>query len=1537
MSRSQLPSHFVLATLLSVFLMLLLLVAGCRDTHDSVATTDNHTATTTAARSTLPQMAQVVEVSSIDIGSLTVSWLPTTDDSTPHSKLVYGVHVSTQQGFHPDGSTLKTSVTGDVSAKIVGLQAGATYYVIVTATDEDKNTSWSNALEGKTIAVAAKRTNAVVHEVSATQMQQAASRGSVAFQSATQPLKAGEFIVNSENGGYLRKVTHTAAAKSGSSTAQTEQASLNEVFSDLAFATTVKLTDVPVQTSANKIAARSASANTAAEVTWQDTGLTLSSPQPANNVAAARTTVNAGTQTDVGAYTTMTAPAYSYTQPNQPFTLKIPIEVNKNKSDGTVIRVCKMELSNFSHPSNLLDSLPKPSATQTLTSKTGELTLNWATTERHVDTEGRPYIATVKAYVDEANCNGDEWWSGWEEIITMKIPIYVTQGTPNDQQTDKLVTFKGDFQVDDKVSYNIQPELHIGATLSGASLQSADLKVVSDLSFTNKLTITADAEAHIDQTVEVLDTKRFIKVFAAGGVPIVVSGKFRIKARLEGNVSGKARLDKLLDLRFPNTMFGLEYRDGTWQVVKNFSPNYTFHLTGEADANADITLTLIPDLEISFYDAASGRMLVEPYLYADTELHGQFKYLDDNGNWLVDPPDYWFTQLNAGAGANMRLYAGLHIFDYNIASYPKDVTLDEVDKFKQVTIFNKTPFYSLPEMKASLRADVPNTGLTDSRALFIKGEAKNYTVTVLGYPFNLNPFSQWTQPRVITDRQGAKLQAFTINDTPVDGVNYANYQLNYTMPGKYEIRLGGYSNAGSYLRQIAPLEINLTDDDNDGMVDQWEQRYGVFAAGADDDGDGVTNLDEFKAGTFPNQPIPDADGDGMPYEWEIAHGLNPNDPSDAAKDNDSDGISNLNEYKNGTDPNDNLTGGGSNFDVTKCSTSFATTFKPYEVTNADGSKTTISTFTPSGALSGNVLLEGGTLDLQGKTLAINGDLIQSGGTLNINNGTLIVTGNYRLQTPDGNGGCIASGGVLYMVNEADKVQVNGSFVMDSVSHGYSWYGWLNYLSAGTLEVKGDFTQQSSSSDSNTVYNFYAQGSHKVILSGTGTQKVSFEDGASGASRFANLEIKNTKPYAISFTAKELPAIGSLIYSGSTLYLQDISFRHDLVLPTSLYLKTSTGNNTQLLGGTLNINGKLLTLNSSLIHSGGTLNVNSGKVAISGDYRIQTPDGNGGYTASGGVLYMVNEADKVTVNGSFVMDSHYSHGGTMRSLLTAGTLEVKGNFTQQSTGNEGYPYYATYNFYAEGGHKVVLSGTKLQKVQFEDNGTSRFAQLWSTNKVGIKFVSPITVAVLFEHNRLPFTLADAANSVFVDYDGDGVKDNLDPYPQDKNHAYPDTDGDGIDDNLDLDDDNDGVPDAKDAFPLDKNESVDTDTDGVGNNTDTDDDNDGVPDTTDAFPLDKNESLDTDKDGIGNNTDTDDDNDGMPDAWETTYGLNPLDAADANTDTDTDGLSNLDEFKYGTNPTQADTDTDGASDKAELDTQRNPIVNEGAVMQILDGMF
>ena len=193
-----------------------------------------------------------------------------------------------------------------------------------------------------------------------------------------------------------------------------------------------------------------------------------------------------------------------------------------------------------------------------------------------------------------------------------------------------------------------------------------------------------------------------------------------------------------------------------------------------------------------------------------------------------------------------------------------------------------------------LYLSLTNTGDQD---FFDYAEGK-YTIGGKTYSLGSNPIY------VITGQYNSSSTYFDF--TPQD-VGQAEFDLNV---GGQEVKFSKTISGDNDLDGI--IDSQDPDDDNDGMPDEWEIKYGLDPfnnqdANKDNDGDGLTNLEEYKLGTDPNNP--DTDGDGMPDEWESYYGLNPNDPNDANKDNDGDGLTNLEEYKLGTDPNNPDTDG----------------------------------------------------------------------------------------------------------------------------------------------------------------------------------------------------------------------------------------------------------------------------------------------------------------------------------------------------------------------------------------------------------------------------------------------------------------------------------------------------------------------------------------------------------------------------------------------------------------------------------------------------
>jgi outer membrane protein assembly factor BamB len=81
--------------------------------------------------------------------------------------------------------------------------------------------------------------------------------------------------------------------------------------------------------------------------------------------------------------------------------------------------------------------------------------------------------------------------------------------------------------------------------------------------------------------------------------------------------------------------------------------------------------------------------------------------------------------------------------------------------------------------------------------------------------------------------------------------------------------------------------------------------------------------------------------------------------------------------------------------------------------------------------------------------------------------------------------------------------------------------------------------------------------------------------------------------------------------------------------------------------------------------------------------------------------------------------------------------------------------------------------------------------------------------------------------------------------------------------------------------------------------------------------------------------DSDGDQLPDSWETLHGLNPANKDDADVDSDGDMLTSREEFYLGTDPTNPDTDADGLNDGEELTLGTDPLVPDTDSDGISDG--
>ncbi|MDE6627675.1 MAG: PKD domain-containing protein, partial [Lachnospiraceae bacterium] len=196
-----------------------------------------------------------------------------------------------------------------------------------------------------------------------------------------------------------------------------------------------------------------------------------------------------------------------------------------------------------------------------------------------------------------------------------------------------------------------------------------------------------------------------------------------------------------------------------------------------------------------------------------------------------------------------------------------------------------------------------------------------------------------------------------------------------------------------------------------------------------------------------------------------------------------------------------------------------------------------------------------------------------------------------------------------------------------------------YQEDGILEVKGDLLYGS--------YSYYhGSGTNQVILSGDKKQTIQ----ANGLNwSFEELVIENTSDEGVY-------AEGLFDAQRITDSNHKLSFYTEGDIGYTLTKDTVIQGDFNLLAGIMDLNGHTLTVTGNLVQRGGTIDVNSGRLEVYGNYTLGNPNASGGYDNSHAKIYIDNEEDYVFCGGDIALAPTIS----INECLTTGTIEIKGN-------------------------------------------------------------------------------------------------------------------------------------------------------------------------------------------------------------------------------------------------------------------------------------
>jgi len=259
------------------------------------------------------------------------------------------------------------------------------------------------------------------------------------------------------------------------------------------------------------------------------------------------------------------------------------------------------------------------------------------------------------------------------------------------------------------------------------------------------------------------------------------------------------------------------------------------------DGDYLVTLTVTDSDETT--DSISQTITV-----ADTALVADFSATPTSG---LEPLTVTFTDQSVS-------YDGIINWTWNFGDGETSTEQNPIHKFPNTGTFNV--------MLTVTDADGPTDTITKQVSVLDMTppivDVESYTTVVTGVPVNFDASGS-------SDNVGIVSYKWDFGDGTVENSTISSVIHTYANPRVYMVILTVMDEAGNMNTSTISVIVNR-DTDGDLIPDYID---------TDDDNDEISD------------------------DWEILHGLNPLDYSDASIDFDGDGLSNLEEYEKGTNPN----------------------------------------------------------------------------------------------------------------------------------------------------------------------------------------------------------------------------------------------------------------------------------------------------------------------------------------------------------------------------------------------------------------------------------------------------------------------------------------------------------------------------------------------------------------------------------------------------------------------------------------------------------